>query len=159
MSESVLKLSSCLTKTGENLSSLSLLPSAVDQYRCVNNSSSFRSLLICIATALVIIHVDFMRPHWLTILESGNMFLRSSATRCGILKGRLCSTRKPEKSPSVAGIAPKFVNFLCCWAASTYLLCFEVSLCLLLLFSPPFSTLKSRQHTVHKVKPSPFWDF
>ena len=64
-----------------------------------------------------------------------------------------------KKSRSVAGMAPKFVNFLCCWAASTYLLCFEVSLCLLLLFSPPRSTLKSRQHTVHKAKPSPFWDF
>ena len=74
-------------------------------------------------------------------------------------KGGYVQLENQKKCRSVAGIAPKFVIFLCCWAASTYLLCFELSLCLLLLFSPPCSTLKSRQHTVHKAKPSPFWDF
>ena len=40
-------------------------------------------------------------------------------------------------------------------AASTYLLSFEVSLCLLISFSPPCATLKSVPHAVHKGKPWP----
>ena len=74
-------------------------------------------------------------------------------------KGGCVQLENQKKCRSVAGIAPKFANFLCFWAASTYLLCLEVSLCLLLLFSPPCSALKSRQYTVHKAKPSPFRDF
>ena len=69
-------LSTCLTKTGKNLSSSSLLPSVADPYQRVNSSSSFSSLVICFATAPVSICVVFVRPHryLFTILESGNMF-------------------------------------------------------------------------------------
>ena len=98
-----------------------------------------------------------------TILESGNMFLNSLPAWSAVLKERLCSTRKPVKSSSafttfwskcaVVELAPKLVNFLCCWAASTYHLCFEMPLCLLVSFSPPCATLKSLLNTGHKAKP------
>ena len=67
------------------------------------------------------------------------MFLNSWSA---VLKGRVCSTRKTEKRSSsfttfwfkfaVAELAPKSVNFLHRYAASTYPLCFEVSVCLLI---------------------------
>ena len=89
-------LSTCLTKTGKNLSSLSLLPSVANPYQRVNNPYQ---LVICFATALVSICVVFVRPHryLFTILESANMFLNCLAARSAVLKERLCSTRKPEK--------------------------------------------------------------
>ena len=46
-------LSACLTETGKSLSSSSLLPSVANRYQGVNNSSSFRSLVICFETAPV----------------------------------------------------------------------------------------------------------
>ena len=127
----------------------------------VNNSSSFRSLVICFANDLVNICVVFVWPYrnLFTILESGNMMQNSLAAWSEVLKGRLCSTRKPEKSSSVDELAPKLVSFPCCCAASTYLLSFEVSLCLLISFSPPCTTLKSLPQTVRKAKPSPCGDF
>ena len=95
--------------------------------------------------------------------------MNSLAAWSAILKRRLCSTREPEKAISpfmafwskfaVAELASKLLNFLCCCLASTYPLCFEVYLCLLISFSPPWATLKSLPHTVHKAKPSPFRDF
>ena len=129
--------------------SSSLVPSAAIPYQQVNNSSSFRSLVICFATAPVSICVNFMQPYWylFTALESGNMSQNSLAAWSAVLKGRLCSTRKSEKSSSafttfwlkftVAEIGPKSVSFLCRYAASTHPLCFEVYLCLLIPFSPP----------------------
>ena len=59
----------------------------------------------------------------------------------------------------VAKLSPKSLNFLSCCAVSTYTLCFEMSLHLLISFSPPCTTLKSLPHTVHKAKPSLFVDF
>ena len=76
-------LSTCLTKTDKNLSSLLLLPSVADPYQRVNNSSSFRSLVTCPVpeTALVSTSAVFVQPHryLFTILGSGNMFLNSLA--------------------------------------------------------------------------------
>ena len=93
-------LSTCLTKMGRNLSSLLLLPSLANPYQRVNNSSSFRSLVICSATALVSISAIFVEPHryLFIILESGNMFLNSLEAWFAVLKGRLCSSRKREIS-------------------------------------------------------------
>ena len=53
---------------------------------------------------------------------------------------------------TVAELAPKSVNLPCCCAASTYLLCFEVSLFLLVLisFSPSCTTLKLLPYVLHK---------
>ena len=72
-------LSTCLTKMGKNLSPSLLLPSVANPCLRVNNSSYFRSLVICFATALVNICVVFMRSNWyfFTCLESGNMSLDS----------------------------------------------------------------------------------
>ena len=53
-------LSTCLTKTGRNLSSSSLLLSVANLYLRVNNSSSFRVLVIYFATAPVSLCVVFM---------------------------------------------------------------------------------------------------
>ena len=68
-------LSKCLSETGKNLSSSSLVPSVANSYQRVNNSSSFRSLVICFATSPVSICVVFVQPHryLCTILESGNI--------------------------------------------------------------------------------------
>ena len=90
-------LSTCLTKTGKNLSSLLLLPSVANPYQRVNNSSSFRPLVIFSATALVSIFAVFVQPdrYSFTILESGNMFLDSLAAWSAVMKQGLCSTRKP----------------------------------------------------------------
>ena len=70
----------------------------------INNSSSFRSLVtvICFATAPVSIFAVFVRPHQylFTILESGNIIINSLAAWSAVLKGRLCSSRKPEKGSS-----------------------------------------------------------
>ena len=164
-------LSTCFTKTGKNLSSSSLLPSVANPYWRIKNRSSCRLLVIYFATASVSICITFEWPnqYLFTILESGNMFLNSLAAWSAILKRRLCSTREPEKGSSafitfwskfaVAELASKLLNFLCCCLASTYPLCFEAYLCLLLSFSPLWATLKSLPHTVHKAKPSPFRDF
>ena len=67
----------------------------------------------------------------LFILESGNKFLNNLQYP----KGRLCSTRKPEKSSlafptfwskfAIAELAPKLVTFLCRCAAYPYPLCCE----------------------------------
>ena len=87
------------------------------------------------------------------------MFLNSWSA---VLKGRVCSTRKTEKRSSsfttfwfkfaVAELAPKSVNFLHRYAASTYPCalrcpCVYWYLCLLSI------------DTVHDAKPSPFRDF
>ena len=109
----------------------------------------------CFPTAPVSVCVVFVRPHWhlFIILESGNMFLDSLAAWSTVFKGRLCSTRKSEKTSSafttfwlkfaITNIAPKSVYFLYRCAASTYHLCFEMSLCLLVSFSRPCLILKS----------------
>ena len=91
-------------------------------------------------------------------------FLNSIAAWSAVLKRRLHTTRKPEKSSSlfitfrfkfaVTELAPILVKFLFRYAASTYSLCFEMSLCLLISFSPPCETLKSLPHTVHEAKSS-----
>ena len=52
-------LSRCFSKTGKNLSFSSSLPSVANPYQRVNNSSSFRSLVICFATAPIRICVVF----------------------------------------------------------------------------------------------------
>ena len=64
-----------------------------------STSSSFRSLVICFATAPVSICVVFVPPHryLFTILGSGNMFLNTLVVWSTLLKGRLFSTKKPEK--------------------------------------------------------------
>ena len=79
--------------------------------------------MIYFATAPVRICVVFVRPHryLIIILESGNMFLNSLTSWSAVLKGRLCLTRKPEKSSSafttfwskfaVVDLAPKSVTF------------------------------------------------
>ena len=97
------------------------------------------------------------------------MFLNSLAAWSAISKRRLCSTRKPEKSSSafitfwskfsLAELDSKLLNFLCYCLASTYPLCFEVCLCLLISFFPPWATPKSLPHTAHQAKPLPFRDF
>ena len=103
-----------------------------------------------------------------TIWESRNMFLNSLAVWSALVKGRSCSTRKPEKSSSAfttfglslqsLSLHQNWLTFFGC-AVSTYPLCFEVSLCLLISFSYPYATLKLFLHTVHKAKPSLVWDF
>ena len=161
-------LSIYFTKTSKNLSPLSLVPSAANLYKWLNNSSSFRSLVICFATAPVTIRVIFVRPHryLFTILNSENMFLNSLAAWSAVLKG---TQPKPEKSSSafttfwfvfaVAELAPISVDFLYHWAASTYSLCCEVSLCQLISFSPLCAILRSLPHAVHNAETSHFWEF
>ena len=127
-------LSTYLTKTGKNLSSSSLFPSAANLYQWVNNSSSFRLLVICFATAPVsMCGVVFVWPHQylFPILESGNMFLISLAawSTVAVLKESVFNQESRKKQFSfhkflnmfaVAEVALKSVNFLCCFAASTY---------------------------------------
>ena len=108
---------------GQKFITSSLLLSVANPYQGVNNSSSFRSLVICFETAAANICVIFVRPHryLFTILESGKMFLNSLAAWSAVVKGSSCSTRKPEKSSlafttfwskfAVAELAPKLVNF------------------------------------------------
>ena len=158
-------MSPYLTKTGKNLSTSSLLPFVANPYQRINNSSYFRLLVICYATAPVSICVVFVRPHryLFTILESGNISLNSLATWSAVIKGMLRLVRKPEKNSStfttfwfkfaVAEIAPKSVNYFCRCTAYTYLLCFTVFLCLLISLSPPCA------HIVLKAKPSSLQDF
>ena len=90
-------LSRCFSKTGKNLSFSSSLPSVANPYQRVNNSSSFRSLVICFATAPIRICVVFVWSHFylFTTLKSGTIFLNSLAPWSGLLKGSLCSTGKP----------------------------------------------------------------
>ena len=108
-----------------------------------------------------------MRPYryLIIILESGNMFLNSLTAWSAVLKGRLCLTRKPENSSSVVttfwskfavvDLASKLVTFFVVvlhpYSLSKHHLSFEVSLCLLISFSP-CATLKLLPHTVHKAK-------
>ena len=118
-------MSPYLIKTGKNLSTSSLLPFGANPYQRINNSSYFRLLVICYATAPVSICVVFVRPHryLFTILESGNISLNSLAAWSAVIKGMLRSVRKPEKNSStfttfwfkfaVAEIAPKSVNYFC----------------------------------------------
>ena len=91
------------------------------------------------------------------------MFQNSLTAWSAVLKGRLCLTRKPEKSSSVVttfwskfavvDLASKLVTFFVVvlhpYSLSKHRLSFEVSLCLLISFSP-CATLKLLPHTVHK---------
>ena len=72
---------------------LLLPPSVAYPYQQVNNSSSFRLLVICFATAPLSICVVFLQPHQhlFFILESGNIFLNSLAAWYALLKGRFCA--------------------------------------------------------------------
>ena len=101
------------------------------------------------ATTSVFVHYFIICKH---ILE-----LFSSAI-CSSQREVVFNQKTRKKIRSVAELAPKLINFLCGWAASTYILCFEMSLCLLISFSPPCSILKSISHKLHKVKPRPFWN-
>ena len=122
MSQSVLRLyQHVFTKKNKNLSPSLLLPSVANPFHRASNNSSFRSLVICSVTAPARICVVFVRPHQylLAILECENMFLNSSEAWTAALKGRLCSTRKPEENSSafttfwskfsVTHLAPKLV--------------------------------------------------
>ena len=87
-------LSTCLAKTGKKF--IIFITASI---MSVSQQQLLRSLIICFATAPVSICVFFVRPHryLFTILESGNMFLNSLAPWSTVLKGWLCSTRKPKK--------------------------------------------------------------
>ena len=115
-------LSTCLTKTGKNLSSsycfyllvISTSESTITPFQVASN-------LLC--NAPVRICVVFVRPHryLFIILESGNMFLNSLTAWSAVLKGRLGLTKKTEKSSSalttfwsnfaVVDLSPKLVTF------------------------------------------------
>ena len=101
------------------------------------------------ATTSVFVHYFRICKH---VLE-----LFSSAI-CSSEREVVFNQKTRKKNRSVAELATKLINFLCGWAASTYTLCFEMPLCLLLSFSPPCSILKSISHKLHKVKPPPFWN-
>ena len=174
MSQSVLNLYQHIFLNRPDLSSLSLFPSVANPNQRVSDSSSFRSLLSCFATTPVSICVVFVWPHQylFTILQSGNVFLNTLAAWFAVLKERLCSTWKPEKSSSafttfwfkflglVVELAPKPFNFLCRCAESTYIsLMLWGVLVFLISFPPPWAILKSFPYTVHNAKPSPFLDF
>ena len=92
-------------------------------------------------------------PYLFTILESGHILLNYlAAAWSAILKENLCSKQFSFhyfwSKFAVTEMAPKSVNFLCCCAGPTYPLCFVVSLCLSISFSPPCATLKSLPHSI-----------
>ena len=93
-------LSTCVSKMSKSLSSTSLIPPVANLYQSELTIAPFRSLVICFAAAPVTICVVFVWPHWYLffILESGNIFLNSLAAWYGVLKGKLCSIRKPKKA-------------------------------------------------------------
>ena len=144
MSQSVLNLYQHIFLNQPDLSSLSLFSSVANPNQRVSDSSSFRSLLSCFATTPVSICVVFVWPHQylFTILQSGNVFLNTLAAWFAVLKERLCSTWKPEKSSSafttfwfkflglVVELAPNhLIFFVVVQNLQIYPLCFEVSLC------------------------------
>ena len=121
----------------------------------VSNRSYFMPLVICIVTSPVSISVFFVwpRPYLFTIPESGHILLNYlAAAWSAILKESLCSKQFSFhyfwSKFAVNEMAPKSVNFLCCCAGPTYPLCFVVSLCLSISFSPPCATLKSLPHSI-----------
>ena len=126
MSQSVLNLyQDVLVKRAKVYHSASLLPSVANPYQTESTTAPFRSLVTCFVTAPVTICVVFVWPHWYLffISKSGYMFLNSLTAWSTVLKGKLCSVRKPKKGSTafttfwsrfgVAELRPKSVNFLC----------------------------------------------
>ena len=89
----------CLARIGKYLSSSSLLPSVAKPYQRVEDNSSFKSLTMSFATAPVNIWDVLVRPHeyLFAIFESGNILLNNLEVWSAVAKGRLCSTKNPEK--------------------------------------------------------------
>ena len=103
--------------------------------------------------------INYQNKNKLT-LNKGNNFSRAKSSKrvkvvCFTFWCFLCAWNLfVKKSKPAWNCLDNLISLYYC-AASTYLLSFEVSLCLLISFSPPCATLKSVPHAVHKGKPWP----